>query len=138
MTSCQRPSRRLKGSRPNELDEPTDPDRGLMINNGVIESSCGPDLVVRFHYDPAVLPAGPNQPLINGPRGFCLDVTNVTGRRARVIVSGLTGNPLNVVIAQGDPVTSGPSRSRTAAQMAQLGFTTRGSVGNISLTCDSD
>jgi hypothetical protein len=109
----------------------------MPLNLGYIEGTCADgDVRVRIYYDATFAPVGPNQPLINGPRGFCLDVTNVSGRRASTTVSGLTGNPLDITIAQGDPVTNGPSRSRTAAQMAQLGFTTRGSVGNFSLACD--
>lgn len=108
----------------------------MALNLGYIEGTCADgDVVVRIYYD-ATQPAGPGQPLINGPRGFCLDVTNTSGRRARTTISGLTGNPLNVTIARGDPVTSGPSRSRTAAQVANLGFSTRGDVGNFSLECD--
>lgn len=108
----------------------------MAINIGYIEGTCADsDVVVRIYYD-ATQPPGPDQPLINGPRGFCLDVTNVSGRRARTVVSGLTAQPLAVMIQQGDPVTGGAGRSRTRNQMANLGFDTRGSVGNFSLECD--
>ena len=40
---------------------------------------------------------------------------------------------LNVGYVEGDPVTGGSlsGRSRTAAQLAALGFTARGSLGNF-------
>jgi hypothetical protein len=110
----------------------------MPLNLGYIEGTCADgDVAVRIYYD-ATQPAGPDQPLINGPRGWCLDMTNVSGRQARVVVTGVGGQPIDIRIGQGDPVTSGPpsGRSRTAAQMASLGFTTRGSVGNFALECD--
>ena len=110
----------------------------MALNLGYIEGTCNDfDVVIRIYYD-ATQPAGPNQSLINGPRGYCLDMRNVSGRVARVTVTGVSGQPLSIAIGQGDPVTSGPpsGRSRTVAQMAALGFTTRGSVGNFALSCD--
>lgn len=105
----------------------------MPLNTGYIEATAQDrDVVVRIYYD-ATQPASESQPLINGPRGWCLDVTNVSGRRASVTVSGVTDNPVTFTVAKGDPVTTGQSRSRTAAQMANLGFTTRGSVGNFQL-----
>lgn len=107
----------------------------MPLNLGYIEATCADsDVRVRIYYD-STQPAGPDQPLSNGPRGWCLDVTNTTGRRAVVTVAGVSGNPVTFTVAQGDPVTTGQSRSRTAAQMASLGFTTRGQVGNIQLEC---
>lgn len=104
------------------------------LNLGYIEATCrNGDVVVRIYYD-STQPAGPNQPLINGPRGWCLDVTNISGARATVTVSGVSGNPQTFTVAQGNPVTTGPSRSRTAAQCAALGWTTRGSVGDFGLS----
>lgn len=75
-------------------------------------------------------------PLVNGPRGWCLDLTNPTGKNVTLEIAGVADKPLTVTIGQGDPVTSGPStgRSRTAAQLAALGFTTRGNVGSISIS----
>ena len=110
----------------------------MAINIGYIEGTCADgDVVVRIYYD-ATQPAGPDQPLINGPRGYCLDITNVSGRLAKLRVEGLSGQPLAVKVQQGNPVTTGPpaGRSRTAAQVAALGFTTRGSVGNFQLDCN--
>jgi hypothetical protein len=108
----------------------------MPINNGRIEGTINGTFVVYIYYDPAWLAADSTRdpggaPLVNGPRGFCLDVTNTSGRNMRVTVSGLTGNPLSVLVGQGNPVTTGQGASRTAAQMAALGFTTRGSVGNF-------
>lgn len=107
----------------------------MPLNLGFVEATCADgDVIVRIYYDPTQ-PPGPDQTLINGPRGYCLDVKNTTGRRASVTVSGVTSNPVTFTVAQGDPVTSGQSRSRTAAQMSTLGFTTRGEVGNLQLDC---
>lgn len=105
------------------------------LNLGYIEATAADgDVVVRIYYDATFAPVGPDQPLINGPRGFCLDVTNISGRRASVTVSGVTGNPQTFTVAKGNPVTTGQSRSRTAAQVAALGMTTRGDVGNFALS----
>jgi hypothetical protein len=103
------------------------------LNIGFIELGGG-GVVARIYYD-ATQPAGPDQPLTVGPRGFCLDLTNAGGKVARVTVNGVSGNPVTVNIGQGDPVTGGPAagRSRTVAQLAALGFTTRGNVGQISI-----
>lgn len=109
----------------------------MVLNLGYIEATCNDrDVVVRVYYD-ATQPAGPDQPLINGPRGYCLDLTNISGRTTKLTVSGVTEQPLTITVVQGDPVVSGPpsGRSRTAAQMAQLGFSTRGSVGNFQIDC---
>ena len=111
----------------------------MVLNLGYSEGTCADgDVTVRIYYDSTVLPAGPNQPLINGPRGFCLDMKNTSGRIARVTATDGAGQGFDIAIGQGDPVTSGPpsGRSRTAAQMAALGYTTRGSVGNFALACD--
>lgn len=116
----------------------------MALNLGYIEGTCADrDVVIRVYYDTAWLgndsTRDPNQaPLINGPRGYCLDITNVSGRKASLTVEGVTATPFTISVQQGDPVTSGPTsgRSRTAAQMAQLGFTNRGSVGNFAVSCD--
>lgn len=104
----------------------------MPLNIGYIELGGG-GVTVRVHYDTAFTPVGENQPLIDGPRGWCLDITNTTGVNQRVTLFGLTGNPLSVTIGQGNPVTTGAGRSRTAAELAALGFTTRGNVGTISM-----
>lgn len=109
----------------------------MPLNLGYIEGVCADgDVVVRIYYD-STQPAGPDQQLIDGPRGWCLDITNKSGRKAALTVTGVGANPITLTVQQGDPVTTGPQsgRSRTAAQMAQLGYTTRGSVGNFQLDC---
>ena len=116
----------------------------MPLNLGYIEGTCEDrDVVIRIYYDVNWLAADPTRdpnlaPLVNGPRGFCLDLTNVSGRKATLTVTPDSGSPLTLSVQQGDPVTSGPTsgRSRTAAQMAQLGYTTRGSVGNFQVQCD--
>lgn len=101
----------------------------MPINNGFIEGTGqGGDVVVRIYYDQTSLPAGDNQPLVNGPRGFCLDVTNVSGGKASITVTPPSGVPQTFSVAKGDPVTTGQARSRTAVQVAAMGFTTRGDV----------
>lgn len=103
----------------------------MPINNGEIlretTDANGNTATLRIYYD-ATQPASSDQPLINGPRGFCVDITNVSGRNCQITINGTS-----VLIGQGDPVTTGPTngRSRTAAQMAALGYTTRGQVDGI-------
>jgi hypothetical protein len=104
-----------------------------VINNGRIEATKDDGaLAIYIYYDATVDPAGP-QPLIDGPRGWCLDVTNLTGSNQQVEVTLPSGAVTTMTFGQGDPVTTGPSRSRTAAQMAALGFTTRQDVAGFSL-----
>jgi hypothetical protein len=112
------------------------------MNLGYIQLSSR-DVVARIYYDTAWLDANPEgdqayadqAPLVDGPRGLCLDLTNATGKNKKLTVYGLGDTPTEIQIGQGDPVTGGPvsGRSRTAAQMAALGFTTRGSVGQVTL-----
>jgi hypothetical protein len=104
-----------------------------MINVGYIEATLE-GVVARVYYNPAE-PVGPSQPLVNGPRGFCLDLTNVSGRTTRVVATLPSGSSVEVMVGQGDPVTGGPpsGRSRTLAQMQALGFSTRGDVQGFSI-----
>lgn len=111
----------------------------MPLNLGYIELGGG-GITIRIYYDTAWLGDDPTRdpndaPLVNGPRGWCLDITNLTGARAQLTVYGVANNPITLAVAQGDPVTTGPAngRSRTAAQMAALGFTTRGNVGTVEL-----
>lgn len=104
-----------------------------MLNIGYIEGT-NDGVVARIYYD-ATAPVGDSQPLINGPRGYCLDLTNTTGRNVRLEVTLPNGTVRQVNIGSGDPVTSGPAagRSRTVAQMIALGFETRGDVAGFSI-----
>lgn len=104
-----------------------------MMNAGYIEAS-NDGVMVRIYYD-ATAPVGKLQPLINGPRGWCLDMTNTAGRLIQVVFTLPNGTKLAVNVGQGDPVIGGPpaGRSRTAAQMVTLGFTTRGDVAGLSI-----
>lgn len=104
----------------------------MPLNLGYIELGGG-GITARVYYDSTFTPVGDDQPLIDGPRGLCLDLTNTTGGSRKLTVNGLTGQPFSITIGTGDPVTTGPGRSRTAAQLAALGFTTRGNVGQISI-----
>lgn len=107
----------------------------MPINIGYIEGTLHDgDFVARIYYD-ATIPFGEPQPLINGPRGFCLDLTNISGRPRRVVASLPDGTTVQVNVGQGDPVISGPpsGRSRTAAQMRSLGFEFRSDVAGFSI-----
>lgn len=110
--------------------------RDVPLDVGAIELGGG-GVVARVHYETGhgSEPTWEQAPLVDGPRGWCLDLTNVTDTNVRLSVAGLAGTPLTVQIGQGDPVTTGPAggRSRTAAQLAASGFTTRGNVGQISI-----
>lgn len=105
----------------------------MPINNGEIlrQTTDRNDatITLRVYYDATVPYDPPNQALIDGPRGFCLDISNPSGRNAQITINGQTVN-----VGQGDPVTTGPAngRSRTAAEMAALGFTRRSQIDSIS------
>lgn len=103
-----------------------------MINIGYIEATVD-DVAVRIYYDATVLPAGDTQPLIDGPRGYCLDITNPAGRNRGVEITLPGGAVRTITIGVGDPVTSGAGRSRTAAALATWGYTTRGDVAGLKL-----
>jgi hypothetical protein len=95
------------------------------------------DLVTILVYYDAAAPLG-EQPLINGPRGFCLDMTNLSGKNARITLTRPDGQLVPVTVGQGDPVTGGPAagRSRTVAQVNALGFTLRTDIPTITLNPD--
>lgn len=110
-----------------------------MINSGYIQATFDPDPVTgapqlsfTVYYD-STAPVGPTQPLINGPRGYCLDIVNTTAGTPTVTMSGPNGT-MTGAISAGDPVTAGQVKSQTAAQMARLGYSTRGDVTSVSLS----
>ena len=97
----------------------------------------GGGITVRIYFEQYFQP-GDGQtlmdaPLIDGPRGYCLDLTNESGAACRVTVYGVRDQAFLVQIGQGDPVTAGAGRSRTAAQIAQAGFVTRGDCGMVAV-----
>lgn len=117
----------------------------MPINTGIIEQtntdSAGRVVIIRVYYDPAWYADDTSRdyrlaPLVNGPRGYCLDMTNVSGKVADVTLVSKGGTETTIRVGQGDPVTTGPAsgRSRTAAQMAALGFTTRGDIPGTALS----
>ena len=119
----------------------------MVVNNGRIEStqtdSQGREVIAYVYYDTAWLNDDPSRdpglaPLINGPRGFCLDLTNTSGKVADFVIVRKDGTEQSIRIGQGDPVTSGPAagRSRTVAQMAALGFTTRGDIPGTGISAE--
>jgi hypothetical protein len=111
----------------------------MPLNLGYIELGGG-GVTIRVYYDTAWLDTDPTRnlegaPLVDGPRGWCLDMTNTTGKNVKLTVFGQAGTSQVITVGQGDPVIAGPAsgRSRSATQMAALGFTTRGNVGTITL-----
>lgn len=107
----------------------------MPINTGYILNETtdrnGTTVGIRIYYDATSLPIGPSQPLINGPRGYCLDISNPSGRKATVTISRPGVPDLTVSVGTGDPVTSGAGRSRTAAEVAAAGYTTRGDITDL-------
>lgn len=103
------------------------------MNLGYIENSFDDGAVrIRFYYDTAFVPVGDDQPLINGPLGFCLEVINASGHNVRMdyTVNGVTNT---ATVQQGNPVTSGPGRSRTVAVLNNAGLFKRGDLSNVTL-----
>lgn len=86
-------------------------------------------VTARVHYDATVPDTGP-QPLINGPRGYCLDLGNTTGANRKVEVSAPNGLAQRLTVGQGDPVKT---RSLTAAQLAAVGITKRAEVRGLTI-----
>jgi hypothetical protein len=106
-----------------------------MLNLGYVELACGDnDVIVRVYYD-ATLPPDPSQPLINGPRGYCLDLTNNSGRAVKLTVTPAGGSSTVYTMQQGNPVTTGQVKSSTVNQVNNMGFSTRGDVIGFQLTC---
>ena len=85
--------------------------------------------------DPVAFPGGvdPDSALRNGPRGFCLDLSNPSGAPVRLTIEGVPGmEPQDFIVGPGDPVTTagaGQGRSLTANQLRSFGFRTRGDLG---------
>lgn len=107
----------------------------MAINSpdGIVGTAASGGIVVHVYYDTTFSPVGVDQPLVDGPRGFCLDVTNTSGTPQRVSITNGSGATITANVGQGDPVTAGNARSRTAAQMAALGFATRGDVQDFQI-----
>lgn len=117
----------------------------MVVNNGRIEAtqtdSQGREVIAYVYYDAAWLNDDPARdpnlaPLINGPRGLCLDFTNVSGKVADFGILNKDGTTRTIRVGQGNPVTTGPAagRSRTAAEMAALGYVTRGDIPGTSIS----
>ena len=115
----------------------------MPIDIGYIGQQSPDGVVVRVFYQKGFVP-GEGQsymdaPLVNnadpelGPTGYCLLVVNTTGATRYVTVSGVSDFVANVKVPQGNPVTSGQARSRTAVQLASFGLTKRGDVTNLTL-----
>ena len=73
-------------------------------------------------------------PLIDGPRGFCMDNWNISGANRTVSVTDATGGTVfSVRFGKGNPITTGQARSRTRAQMAALGYTKRSHIDGVTI-----
>lgn len=106
----------------------------MPINTGYIEGTkLDGALRIRIYYDATADPSGP-QALINGPRGFCLDVTNTTGKNQKVDVTLPGGTSQTFTFGQGDPVTTGAAKSLTVKQVNALGFANRSDVAGFALS----
>lgn len=104
----------------------------MPLNIGYIENSFNDGAVrIRVYYNTAFVPVGDDQPLVDGPRGFCLDVTNTSGGNVRLRFTGRNGGSRNVLVGQGDPVTN---RCATAAQLAAQNVLTRGDVQDFTIS----
>lgn len=101
-----------------------------MINTGYIEMTAeSGTIVVRIYYDATIAPTSP-QPLINGPRGYCLDLTNTSGKSQRLQFTLPDTTIRTVTVGQGDPVAN---RSLTAAELNGLGYVYRTDVNGFSI-----
>lgn len=111
----------------------------MAINTGYIEgTSASGAVVVRVYYDASWLANDPTRdpgaaPLIDGPRGYCLDIANTSGSNIKVTLTKPDGTSTTYNVGQGDPVTKGAAKSLTAAQMNSAGFATRGDVQGFGL-----
>lgn len=108
----------------------------MPLNLGYIRMEAVPAngigaIVVMVYYDETA--PFPGQPLKNGPRGYCLDVSNTTGKRTRVDVDIPGGGSREFLIGQGDPVTN---RSLTKAQVNALGYNTREDMAGLQISMD--
>ena len=103
-----------------------------MLNLGYIQveasDGVGGAVTCRIYYDTE---AAAPQPLIDGPRGYCLDVVNTTGRTCDCSVTAPDGQTLTLVVGQGDPVND---QSRTANQMKALGFSSREDASGLTVS----
>lgn len=103
-----------------------------MLNIGYIELQSSGGVSARIYYDSGS-PAGPSQSLIDGPRGYCLDLTNNNGGTVTVTLSAPDGTANIYHVGNGDPVIKGQAKSLTAAQLSRLGLNMRGDVTGFQL-----
>ena len=103
----------------------------MVLNTGYISVESSNDdgtITARIYYDSTVDPSQP-QPLINGPKGYCLELINtgVTRKVKYTLPSGVV-NSLNV--PTGNPVRN---RSLTATQLASQGYQFRSDVIGLTI-----
>ena len=116
----------------------------MPIDIGYVGLESDDGVIVRVFYQRGYLPQTGetymDAPLVDntdpelGPTGYCFLVINTTGAPRRVTFSAGSDLVRDVRVPKGNPVTSGQARSRTAAQIAAAGITTRGDVANLELT----
>lgn len=106
------------------------------MNIGYIENTLdGGDVRIRVYYDVNFVPVGDQQPIIDGPAGFALEVVNTSGRRAAVFVTRPNGVQVRVNIPKGrqsDGLVTGVCQKATA--LALLGILTRGDVKDFTIS----
>lgn len=103
------------------------------MNLGYMQVESATDagtITARIYYDSTV-PAAQPQPLIDGPRGYCLDVTNTGPTRtlSYALPDGTSGT--SAPVGTGNPVGN---RSLRAAQLASAGFRYRPDAAGFSIT----
>lgn len=99
------------------------------ILQGYLEvTSDGGRVVFRVYGDASAYPAP--MPLVNGPRGYCLDITNTSGRPRKVIYKAPGGTEQTLTVNQGDPVAN---RSMTVTQLNNAGFFNLQDFSNFTL-----
>lgn len=100
----------------------------MALNTGYVQNEVTfPVGLVRaiIYYDPAT------QTLINGPRGFCLDLTNTTGANRKIDFTLPDGTVNTINVTQGDPVRN---RSLTVGQVNALGYINRSDVSGFTIS----
>ncbi len=77
---------------------------------------------------------GPDQPLANGPNGYCLEVVNLSGEPAKCSYQKPSGALVSFNIGSGAQGTGlVTNRCRAALALTLAGYLTRGDVGNLML-----
>jgi hypothetical protein len=106
---------------------------GSIIGGASNAAGRGFDLTI--YYDASSSPVGPQQPLVNGPGGNCLEIANPDNVRGEVVFHPMSGAP-DVTIAVGGLAGMLPTRNLLAMQL--LGLFKRGDVRTYDATAFDD